>query len=531
MWIRPRFGLLYLKATLCHVVLFGRAILLLNGLFDHLYRTDPISAEMRFAGPLPLDARFTTGVDDDRPLVGNETKANLSAATSLRFSAHQTAAQFLEEFSLYGSGRGMNASPNLTAFYHQIGCDQGWKGHFIREFVKDATGLYSGSYVGTGIVDREQADIRIVVTSCAICHFGRVAGKDVPGLGNKNIDPYALGEWITTAESGLSWLPSTSSSPISRALQANSLTMAERLRSNGDSNTTQGLVPSALVMRWFYEQSQVPFPTTTPGAVKVPAFWGYGEKIASGIFCDGFADGHDSAWAGMVELAAGNSTENIRRNLDRIEHAEALFGSLLPPAYPQPINPVMASRGHSVYKEHCQQCHGQYARDEYGWPIYETPIHIACEEVGTDPDRLNRVTAQGFKLIAKSPLNDVIRTHPDYRRGYFAPRLEGIWARFPYLHNASVPNISALLTQPELRPTVFDLTDAGELYRFDSERLGLSDASPQPSIFRQLSGKFRSESRATYDTRRLGQSNAGHNFGTDLSIPDKKDLIEYLKTL
>jgi len=65
------------------------------------------------------------------------------------------------------------------------------------------------------------------------------------------------------------------------------------------------------------------------------------------------------------------------------------------------------------------------------------------EDVGTDPDRLNIVTALSIKLISQSPISDVVRTHPEYRHGYFAPQLEGIWARFPYLHNASIPNMSA----------------------------------------------------------------------------------------
>ena len=37
--------------------------------------------------------------------------------------------------------------------------------------------------------------------------------------------------------------------------------------------------------------------------------------------------------------------------------------------------------------------------------------------------------------------------------------------------------------------------------------------------------------RTVYDTRRLGHSNAGHDFGTDLSSGEKAPLIEYLKTL
>ena len=37
--------------------------------------------------------------------------------------------------------------------------------------------------------------------------------------------------------------------------------------------------------------------------------------------------------------------------------------------------------------------------------------------------------------------------------------------------------------------------------------------------------------RYVLDVNRPGQSNAGHDYGTDLSDAQKRDLIEYLKTL
>ncbi len=37
--------------------------------------------------------------------------------------------------------------------------------------------------------------------------------------------------------------------------------------------------------------------------------------------------------------------------------------------------------------------------------------------------------------------------------------------------------------------------------------------------------------RASYDTRLVGQSNIGHEFGNAFSEDERSDLIEYLKTL
>ena len=42
---------------------------------------------------------------------------------------------------------------------------------------------------------------------------------------------------------------------------------------------------------------------------------------------------------------------------------------------------------------------------------------------------------------------------------------------------------------------------------------------------------YRDEGAYVFDTNTPGNSNAGHNFGTDLTDAEKRELIEYLKTL
>ncbi len=535
---KGNFDLTWLRRSIQRAIVSAVVVAMLNSFLNTVFQYEPIPLAQRFAEP-----RLFVGLKGDEPdeqsLERFSIEHNSTSLATLteqvgdsRLIAHRSAANFVETFSLFGDGWGMYATPSISKFYHAIGCDQGWKGYFVREFAKGNLGLYSGRNTATGFLDKSYGDVRIVVTGCATCHFGRAAGKDVPGLGNKNIDPYALGQWIATADHLVSWIPIAATTRSSLELQTRSLEMAKRLCDESNGNATQGLVPVSLVIQWFYRQQGVDWPSTmTPGAVKVPALWGYSGKQQSGIFCDGMGDGHNAAWAGMVELAAGNSVDNIREKTEKIIEAEQVLGSLLPPAYPNWIDWKMARRGKLLFAEHCQVCHGRYAKDINGFPVFETPIHTDLKIVNTDADRLNIVTMQSIELIGQSPLKDVIRIHPDYRRGYFAPRLDGIWARFPYLHNGSVPNIWALLSKPENRPTFFDLADAGELHRFDSEDLGLrilpadSASSPQPQL------KARAKSREVYDTSRLGQSNQGHDFGTALSIEEKRLLIEYLKTL
>ena len=97
---------------------------------------------------------------------------------------------------------------------------------------------------------------------------------------------------------------------------------------------------------------------------------------------------------------------------------------------------------------------------------------------------------------------------------YRARPLNGIWATAPYLHNGAVPDMVELLKPAAARPATFYVGD----WEFDPERLGFEWQSPFLGAF-------------TFDTSKIGNSNAGHEHGTGLSEAEKDALIEYLKTL
>jgi hypothetical protein len=96
---------------------------------------------------------------------------------------------------------------------------------------------------------------------------------------------------------------------------------------------------------------------------------------------------------------------------------------------------------------------------------------------------------------------------------YKARPLNGIWATAPYLHNGSVPTLWDLLKPAGQRPKVFDIGSRS----FDAEKVGL-DTTKAPRTFR-------------FDTSAQGNWNNGHEFGTALRDSEKKDLLEFLKTL
>jgi hypothetical protein len=99
---------------------------------------------------------------------------------------------------------------------------------------------------------------------------------------------------------------------------------------------------------------------------------------------------------------------------------------------------------------------------------------------------------------------------------YKARPLNGVWASAPYLHNGSVPTVWDLLHHPAERPARFYVGSR----QFDPVRLGLRSVAEEggPRLF-------------DYDTTVRGNSSAGHPYGTQLTDDEKRQLIEYLKTL
>jgi hypothetical protein len=106
---------------------------------------------------------------------------------------------------------------------------------------------------------------------------------------------------------------------------------------------------------------------------------------------------------------------------------------------------------------------------------------------------------------------------PGEPRAYESRVLHGIWATAPYLHNGSVPNLWELLTPPDQRKPFFMV--GSKVY--DRVNVGyVTDSSP-----------FKDGKLVVGSGAEPGNSNAGHDFGKDLTDDDRWALIEYLKQL
>ncbi len=194
-----------------------------------------------------------------------------------------------------------------------------------------------------------------------------------------------------------------------------------------------------------------------------------------------------------------------------------------------PVDVEAAQRGEVVFETSCAACHGHY---EKGWSegaagaaaLLTTRVVYAAQteavDVGTDPQR-----AAGMADFAEA-LNGLVLsarmgTRVAVSTGYAPPPLDGIWSRFPYLHNGSVPTLCDLLRPAAERPPSFTVGPADDPETdFDGACVGLPATPP---------AAWTEDPANLVDTTLPGLGNGGHEIAVDEL--DRRDLIEFLKTL
>lgn len=234
----------------------------------------------------------------------------------------------------------------------------------------------------------------------------------------------------------------------------------------------------------------------------------------------------------LIDSALGLRAQNTPFFHQRMDDLEAWLRELPPPEYPLPVDASLADQGATVFEQHCASCHAGGRDNRLG-----TVIPLA--EVGTNPDRTLAWTLEAANAANEKVAEFGIERTPMSKPptpGYIAMQMEGLWLRAPYLHNGSVPTLSALLTAPECRPKIFyrgyDVLDRDHV-GFVSRRCG----SPPPSLPASCpnaavqSGCMPDDKGWRYDVAEKGNGNQGHTYGTRLPEADKHALVEYLKSL
>jgi mono/diheme cytochrome c family protein len=191
----------------------------------------------------------------------------------------------------------------------------------------------------------------------------------------------------------------------------------------------------------------------------------------------------------------------VKRQTDLTEMIQA-------PHYPYKIDEAAAKRGAAHYTANCVSCHGGSESDKRLYSV---------ADVGTDPLRAELFTREQSSRFNKFLAElETAGYQPSKEEGlrstgkYWAASMDGVWARSPYLHNGSVRTMQELLTPPAQRAKTFHRGSQD----YDAAEMGYADA-----------GVY------VFDTSARGNSNSGHDYGTALTADEKRDLLEYLKTL
>ena len=146
-----------------------------------------------------------------------------------------------------------------------------------------------------------------------------------------------------------------------------------------------------------------------------------------------------------------------------------------------------------------------------------------------------RLTSPSSEQIAKPEASGPVpapcgKTHHDDKTGKLLRCARGTghrgWCN-DFAHGESWPPGTS--EQSNKRTNEWDEWIA--LHQRVNERRTQSRSTPLPEVTTYPTDVGAKGERSVYETRRIGHSNAGHDFGTGLSAGDKLDLIEFLKTL
>ena len=418
--------------------------------------------------------------------------------------------------------------------------------------------------MGVSLIERN--GVRGVTLSCAACHSASLFGRPVLGLTNRFpransffIHGKQATRWISPelfrSMTGANRKEVRMYAETRERIDSVGLKMPETL----GLDTSLAQVALSLARRaetpWA-ERDPVsaarprPNPLETEVADSKPAPW-WTVKYKTRWLSDGSVISGNPIFTNFLwnEIGRGADLPELvnwmEQNREIIEDlTTAVFATRSPKweeflaAYP--IETERARRGERMYRESCAGCHGHYDKSWQGPNAGSTvgiryPTRTKVKDVGTDPGRRQgmRELARALNPLRFSQQYDIVI---EEQAGYVPPPLDGIFARFPYFHNNSIPNLCALMTPPSSRPRTYYSGEVKDPSRdFDPECVGYPVGSKTPVAWRTA----RDSKEHLFDTTRPGLSNEGHyrkiftrEDGSEKFTPsEKRDLIEFLKTL
>jgi mono/diheme cytochrome c family protein len=422
--------------------------------------------------------------------------------------------------------------------------------------------------MGTSVLGTPQG--QGITFSCAACHAGNLFGKKVIGLTNRfpRANEFFLnGKMASHVITPQMFRWATQSSPqdtqMFAQLRENSRYVDGRMPLVRGLDTSLAHVALSLSRRSDDgAASKTPVSARQPRdsllrdqpADSKPAVW-WNVKYKNKWLLDGSVVAGNPIFTNILwnELGRGTDLAELSRWLDDnsniVNALTAVVFSAQAPEFldffPQEHFELAAvQEGQRLFSANCSFCHGNYVKgfqrsDTTGLSQRELLKTIRVEyhtntpvvDVGTDPLR-----AEGMRALA-TPLNalDISRRNGivvKVQRGYVPPPLVGIWARWPYMHNNSVPSLCAVLTPAQQRPVAWDV---GEARSADVDFDRVCNGYP---LGEKAPAQWRNNRWGHFDTRRRGLGNQGHDEGIlttggkeKFTPAQKRALIQFLQTL
>ena len=437
------------------------------------------------------------------------------------------------------------------------------------------TGIYSVPFpngvrpdhpMGLGFIERNGATGFTI--SCAECHSSRLFGKTVLGLTNrfpranhtfvqakkviKHIDSNLFKFYTESTEAERQLFLETKNNlrsvgvkdPIALGLDTSLAQVALSLsHRNQDAYATKS--------EKYEDDPRDNFLKKFPADSK-PAVW-WNLKYKNRWLSDGSIMSGNPIFTNILWNEVGRGTDLIQlekwleTNSHIIQELTTAVFSMEPPRitdfFPAEILQLeKAKQGEKLFNQSCSKCHGVYEKawsktgseqlpltEQFKTTKVKYPQTTFVVDVGTDPNRY-----LGMKAL--EPLNDlqISKTNKTIikpQKGYVPPPLVGIWSRWPYFHNNSVPHLCAVLTRAKDRPKKYYSGNANDPQTdFDLSCNGYPLADKAPKAWKK--------SEHLFDTSKPGMKNIGHDEGIflkegqEIFTPDQKaSIIQFMQTL
>lgn len=424
--------------------------------------------------------------------------------------------------------------------------------------------------VRMGVTVLEREGVEAFTLSCAACHSANLFGKKILGMTNRFS---RANDFFVQGKRAVELVPTALFAKVLRTSGPEAELYA-RLRSRLPSvgtkepaalglDTSLAQVALSLSRRAkdayaSFDPVRARFPRAEPLNTLVadgkPAVW-WNVKYKNRWLSDGSVVSGNPIYTNILwnEIGRGTDLRELETWFDanpRVieELTTAVFSTEAPrftdffPA--ERISIERAKRGEKTFAKACAGCHGAYAKawneegagnlplaDRLRTTAVRYPERTKVIDVGTDPNRARGMASleRGLNPLAISRKNGIVIK---VQKGYVPPPLVGIWARWPYFHNNSAPNLCAVLTAGKGRPSTYYAGEAIDRDRdYDADCGGYPEGNRVPSAWKK-------DPRFLYDARKPGLGNRGHDEriflknGVELlSREEKRDLIEFLKTL